>query len=89
MNFPSKAVNSYISSLEKGYAIVYGTVYCELFHYFWFKIFGLCPGFDLLNWAMAEYFGAPFDKASEPGDLGLKDPFYKHAYAAFVKPIFA
>lgn len=89
MNNAPNAVNSYIKSLEKGYSCVIGTVYCELFHYFWFKIFGLCPGFDLLNKAMAEYFGAQFGKDPEPGDLGLEDPFYKHAYVAFVKPIFA
>ena len=58
-----KAVSCYIKTLENGYEQTYGTVFCELFNFVWFKILGLMPGFDTkINFCLAEYFGAPFDK---------------------------
>jgi hypothetical protein len=90
MQKPPKAVSCYIKSLENGYPYVYGSVFCELFHVFWFKIFGLMPGFDtFINKYMANYFGAPFDRVQQPGEPGLKDSFFRHTYECFVKPLMA
>ena len=83
-----KVVSCYIKTLENGYEQTTGSVFCEVFNFFWFKILGLMPGYDTcLNYCMAEVFGAPFEREIQPNEPGLKDPFYRHALGLF-KPLF-
>lgn len=81
------AVNAFISSLEKGYKVCFGSIFCELFtRFFYFNIWGGLPKFclfDFLHSVLGNYFGATFGEEPKSTDLGFKHGFFAHALRAF------